>query len=113
MRGQISAPLCLPDGRWLAFVVDRGDPCTLTLWQTNDEGRTWPTGDRLVVYTHDERADVTRGGERIDFNQYWEDMGKWSFGHPALSQHGDKEVLCAFYAGTPQCMSIHWARVSL
>jgi hypothetical protein len=113
MRGQISAPLCLPDGRWLAFVVDRGDPCTLTLWQSRDEGLTWPESDRLVVYTHEERADVTRGGERIEFNQYWEEMGKWSFGHPALAPYADNEVLCAFYAGTPQCMSIHWARVRL
>ena len=111
--GQIAAPLCLEDGRWLAFVVDRCGPCALTLWQSHDEGLTWPETNRLVIYTHDECAQVTRGGEPIEFNQYWEDMGQWSFGHPALCPLGDDQVLCAFYAGTPDCMGIHWTRVQL
>lgn len=109
--GQIAAPLGLADGRWLAFVVDRRGPCTMTLWQSADEGQTWPIDQRLTIYTHDEQAAVAAGGEPIDFNQYWEDMGKWSFGHPALAPYSATEVLCAFYAGTPQCLSIHWARV--
>ena len=113
IRGQIAAPHCLPDGRWLAFVVDRAGPCTLALWQSRDEGQTWPESSRLVIHTHEERAQVARGGEVIDFNQYWEDMGKWSFGHPAIERLNDRQVLCAYYAGSPECMSIHWARVDL
>jgi hypothetical protein len=109
--GQIAAPLLLADGRVLAFVVDRRGPCTMTLWQSRDDGRTWPDQERLVIHTHDERAAVTPGNEPIDFNQYWEDMGKWSFGHPALRAYDDSRVLCAHYAGTPDCMSIRWARV--
>ena len=109
--GQIAAPLCLADGRWLAFVVDRSGPCTMALWQSSDEGQTWPIEQRLIIYTHNEQAAVAAGGVPIDFNQYWEDMGKWSFGHPALASSTADEVLCVFYAGTPQCLSIHWARV--
>lgn len=109
--GQIAAPLRLADGRLLAFVVDRRSPCTLTLWQSRDDGCTWPEPEKLVIHEHDERAAVTIGGEPIDFNQYWEDMGKWSFGHPVLRELGDQRVLCAYYAGTPECMSIHWATV--
>ena len=111
LSGQISAPLLLPDGRLLAFVVDRSRPCTLTLWQSSDNGRTWLREHGLVIHNHDEQAAVTPGGEVIDFAQYWEDMGKWSFGHPALMQLDDAHVLCAYYAGTPTTMSIHWARV--
>lgn len=109
--GQISAPLWLADGRLLAFVVDRGRSGTMTLWCSGDGGQTWPVGDTLVVHTHDERALVTPGHEKVDFNQYWEDMGKWSFGHPAIRPLVDGRVLLAWYAGTPDCMSIHWARV--
>jgi len=109
--GQIAAPLQLGDGRLLAFVVDRRGPCTLTLWQSADDGYTWPEQDRLVIHRHEERAAVIPGGAPIDFNQYWEDMGKWSFGHPALRENDDNQVLCAYYAGTPDCMSIHGARV--
>ncbi len=54
---------------------------------------------------------LTQGQENIDFVQYWEDMGKWSFGHPALRSLHDGRVLLAYYAGSPDCMSIQWARV--
>jgi hypothetical protein len=112
MPGQIAAPLVLEDGRILAFVVDRDRPGTMTLWCSRDGGLTWPAQDRLIVHVHDERAAISQGKENIDFKQYWEDMGKWSFGHPALVPLGEDRALLAFYAGTPDAMSIHWARVS-
>lgn len=109
--GQIAAPLWLPDGRLLAFVVDRDRPGTMTLWCSGDKGQTWPKEDRLVIYQHDERAALSQSKEGIDFAQYWEDMGKWTFGHPAIRDLGDGTLLLAFYAGTPQRLSVHWARV--
>ena len=111
--GQIAAPLLLDDGRLLAFVVDRARPGTMKLWVSFDGGASWPENDSLLVHSHEERAAVTQGLENIDFKQYWEDMGKWSFGHPAIRSLGDGRVLVAWYAGTPNCMSIHWARVSV
>ena len=111
--GQISAPLLLDDGRLLAFVVDRGRPGTMTLWSSPDGGSAWPEKDKLVVHTHDERAALSQGKDNVDFAQYWEDMGKWSFGHPAIRPLKDGRALLAFYAGTPERMSIHWARVNV
>lgn len=111
--GQIAAPLRLKDGRLLAFVVDRSRPGTLKLWQSRDSGATWPVGDCLTVHTHEELAKLTQGQENIDFKQYWEDMGKWSFGHPAIRPLDDTHALLAYYAGTPERMSIHWARVRI
>jgi hypothetical protein len=84
----------------------------MRLWSSRDGGLTWPQSDCLLVHTHDERAVLSQGTENIDFRQYWEDMGKWSFGHPAIRTLGPGRVLVAFYAGTPTCMSIHWARVN-
>lgn len=109
--GQIAAPLLLDDGRILAFIVDRHRPGTLKLWQSNDGGATWPENASLVVHAQEERAKLTQGLENIDFKQYWEDMGKWTFGHPAIRPLGNGRILLAFYAGTPERMSIHWARV--
>jgi hypothetical protein len=109
--GQIAAPLLLDDGRLLAFVVDRDRPGTMKLWQSRDGGATWPAGESLTVHVHEERARLSQGKENIDFKAYWEDMGKWSFGHPAIRPLGDGRVLLAFYAGTPERMSLHWARV--
>jgi hypothetical protein len=65
------------------------------------------------VHTHDERAALSQGKFQIDFNQYWDDMQKWSFGHPAARMIDDNHVLLAFYAGLPNQMSIHWAKVRL
>ena len=110
--GQIAASLELADGRLLAFVVDRGRPGTMTLWQSDDGGRRWPEGARLIVHVHDERAAVTQAGGPIDFAEYWEEMGKWSFGHPVLRLLPDGMLLAAWYAGTPERMSIHWARIA-
>ncbi len=113
LPGQIAAPLVLPDGRVLAFIVNRGQPGTLRLWLSRDGGATWPEAESVVVHVHDERALLTQGSRDIDFKEYWEDMGKWSFGHPALRVLQEGSVLLAYYAGTPDCMSIHWARVTL
>jgi len=111
INGQIAAPLWLEDGRLLAFVVDRDKPGTLKLWSSRDRGRTWR--EALLVYTHEEQAALTQGKENINFEQYWADMRKWSFGHPALRSLGGNTVLAAFYAGPPNNMSIHWARLDV
>ncbi|MGE5191573.1 MAG: sialidase family protein [Deltaproteobacteria bacterium] len=111
IRGQIGAPLLLDDGRLLLFVVDRHRPGTMTLWCSHDEGLTWPETRKLIVHVHDERAALTQQGPQVDFNEYWDDMLKWSFGHPAIVDLKNGTVLCVFYAGTPGALSIHWARV--
>ena len=54
--GQIAACSLARDGRILAYVVDRGWPGTMTLWQSADGGTSWPEDARLVVHTHDEQA---------------------------------------------------------
>lgn len=111
--GQIAAPLWWDDQHLLVFVVDRHRPGTMSLWGSSDKGHTWPADQRLIVYTHDEQAALSQGHEGIDFNQYWEDMGRWTFGHPALRRLPDGLLLVAWYAGSPQRMSLHWARLEV
>jgi hypothetical protein len=113
LPGQIAACWRLDHERLLAFVVDRSQPGTLTLWYSPDNGIHWPEAQKLIVHQHDERAALSQGRENIDFKQYWEDMGKWSFGHPAIRQLPDGCLLLAWYAGSPDCMSLHWARVQV
>ncbi|HCD01990.1 MAG TPA: hypothetical protein DER64_15845 [Planctomycetaceae bacterium] len=109
--GQIAACALTGDGRILSCVVDRGRPGTITLWQSADDGQTWPEDERLVVHVHDEKAAISQGREEIDYAEFWEDMGKWSFGHPAIRPL-ENGWLLAWYAGTPERMSIHWAHVA-
>lgn len=109
--GQIAAPLLLSDGRLLALVVDRSGPMTMKLWQSSDQGTTWRPKDALLVYEHTEQAALTQGTSDVDYAEYWSDMLRWSFGHPAIRTTDENTVLLTFYAGSPGCLSIHWARV--
>jgi hypothetical protein len=111
IQGQIAAPLMLSDGRLLCFVVDRSGPMTMKLWVSYDAGRTWPADDSLLVYEHQEQAALTQGTSDVDFAEYWEDMQRWSFGHPAIRSLDNNRVIVAFYAGVPGCLSVHWARI--
>ncbi len=112
LRGQIAAPLLTVSGILFALVVDRGLPGTITLFQSSDFGAHWHTAGGFLIYAHDETAAVTPGHQHVDFAKYWEDMGKWSFGHPAICALPEENTwLTAWYAGTPDAMSIHWARI--
>lgn len=113
LPGQIAAPLWIDERRVLSFVVDRDRPCTMTLWESVDGGATWPRDRALRVYEHEEQAVLTQGRENVDYAQFWEDMGKWSFGHPAIQRLDERRVLVAWYAGTPQEMSIQAAQVEI
>jgi len=112
VAGQIAAPQRLADGRLVAFVVDREQPGTLKLWCSSDDGQTWPAAEALSIYSHDEQARLSQGLTNIDFKQYWEDMAKWTFGHPAVCLLDRNHLLLAFYAGTPDALSVHWVRVA-
>lgn len=112
--GQICSPWLLGDGRLLAFVVDRHRPGTMKLWVSHDDGKTWPASESLTVHNHEERAKLTQGSLKdVDFKQYWDDMGKWTYGHPATCQLDNDHVLLAHYAGDPGCLSIHWERINV
>lgn len=111
--GQIASPLPLDDGRILGFVVDRDRPGTMKLWQSKDGGKTWPAGDALTVHVHEEKSIVGNQKEGVDFAEYWEDMVKWSFGHPSSGLLDANTLLLTYYAGTPDTLSMHWAKVDL
>jgi hypothetical protein len=111
LTGQIAAPLFLKDGRLAAFVVERGQPSRLVLWLSHNGGRTWP--EMLVIYLHEERARMSQGDSDIDYAEYWEDMHRWTFGHPALCALDNGELLLSYYAGVPNQLSLYWAKVSL
>jgi hypothetical protein len=109
--GQIAAPVQLANGRLAALVVSREHPGTITLWCSHDRGRTWPDDQKLVIYRHDQRHNRNLGVVEVEYGEYWNEMLQWSFGHPALRSLDADHLLLAWYAGTPDALSLHWARV--
>lgn len=121
ISGQIVQPVLLGDGRLparrpaggLAFYVHRNPPGSMRLVASEDDGETWDVSGELVVYRSPLARERGTDGEH-DFGDYWEDMGTWTFGHPACVQLDDSRLLLAYYAGeSADRLSIRWARVAV
>jgi len=113
MEGQIAMPIPVDRDRLLAFYVHRHQPASLRLVVSRDEGRTWDTANELVVYESDGPGEQGISAETT-YDEFWEAMGTWSFGHPTAAVVADGSLLLVYYAGPDEtCLSVHWARVQI
>lgn len=112
IAGQIASPLVLPDGSVFAAYVHRHDPPSLRAIVSDDFGRTWNTTGELAFYESGAGVESGAGGTR-DLRQVWEDMGRWTFGHPACRQLSSGEIMVAYYAGDSNAMGIYWVKIAL
>ena len=80
---------------------------------SRDEGRSWETANELVVYESDGPGEQGISTETT-YDEFWEAMGTWSFGHPTAAVLADGSLLLVYYAGPDEtCLSVHWARVQI
>lgn len=110
VAGQIAAPLVLPDGRVFAAYVHRHDPPGLRGILSDDFGRSWTAAQELVLYSSPAGAESGMDTRR-NLEEVWEDMGRWTFGHPACRNLPDGGILVAYYAGDQTALGIHWVRI--
>jgi len=110
--GQIASPLCLGGERVLAVYVHRHDPPSLRAILSEDFGRRWDVESELVFYESEAGRESGIGGKR-EFAAYWEDMSRWSFGHPEAGRLSNGDLFVAYYAGGPHAMGMHWVRIAL
>ena len=109
--GQIAAPIPLRDGRLLAFYVHRHPPGSMRLIVSSDNGKSWDHDGEISVYDTSGRE---AGMDGADYDEYWDSMAAWSFGHPAGVELEDDQVLLVYYAGQePTRLSVRWARVEV
>ena len=111
IRGQIATPVPLQDNRLLVFYVLRELPGSARLMTSPDGGRTWDRGSELVVYR---QRGHRHNAQPEGYSGAWEQMSKWTFGHPAAVTLDEKVLLCAYYAGRDEgCLSARWARIQI
>lgn len=92
--GQPGRPVDLLDGRLATIDIDRSITPTITVRTSRDRGISYE--DALVIY----QSEMPKQDSRmISMNDAWEEMVKFSVGHPNLLYLGNKEVLAYFYAG--------------
>ena len=102
IRGQIAAPLVLPDGRVFVSYVHRHEPAGLRALVSPDFGKTRDQKEELVVYSKKQGEQEPGAFSKRDFADVWADMTVWSFGHPATT---DSYPTATFWWPTTLAMS--------
>jgi sialidase-1 len=112
LAGQHPTPLALPGGRALMFYEHRHDPPSLRAVLSADSGKSWDWASELTLY--ESRAGVESGvGSQRTLDESFDDMLRYTFGHPWPSRLADGSVFVAFYAGDAGSMSLHWVRLAI
>lgn len=120
IEGQVAAPVFLEEDRLLLVYVHRNDPPAIRAVLSEDRGRTWRTDEVCVVYASSSQKQAGMGEARTEA-EYWNDMARWTFGHPKVVPLDGDRVLIVFYAPpntdaltlVPPPLCIHWALLSL
>jgi hypothetical protein len=92
--GQPGQPVDLGDGRIAAIDIDRTVRPIITLRTSRDRGRTFD--EMLTVYDSDLKKQDSRN---ISMDDAWDEMTRFSVGHPTLLNLGGGEILAYYYAG--------------
>ena len=104
---QPSHPAVLSDGRTVLAWVDRYGSRSIRARLADTIDGNFTVASEVVLYEAAAPARQTAGTAGL-----LTDMGLWSFGLPfAEALPNGREVIVAFYAGTPDCMDIHWTRL--
>lgn len=109
LRGQVSWPVGLADGRVLLVQQRRHDPAGIAALLSADGGRTFDEAGAVWLYQHAGETIGAADGSR----DYFADMDGFTFGHPAAVALPGSRVLTAFYAGGRAGSSIHVSTISL
>ncbi|MGH2558615.1 MAG: sialidase family protein [Thermomicrobiales bacterium] len=111
-RGQHCEPIALGGDRLAAVYVHRHDPPSLRAVLSEDFGRTWRSESEVVFYDSSVGTEPGSEGSRA-FEDFWQDMMAWRFGHPRGVALPNGDVLVAYYAGDERAASVHWARIGV
>lgn len=107
--GQPGQPVDLGDGRLATIEIDRSIRPIITARTSPDFGRTYD--EALVVYDSNLNKQDSRN---MGMNDAWDEMARFSVGHPNLLKLGNGEILAYYYAGN-HCdnTSIEFVRISV
>lgn len=92
--GQPGQPVDLGDGRLATIEIDRSVRPIITVRISRDRGRTFD--ESLVIYDSKLKKQDSRN---ISMNDAWDEMVRFSVGHPNLLDLGGGEILAYYYAG--------------
>ncbi|MDN3688780.1 sialidase family protein [Cyclobacterium jeungdonense] len=107
--GQPGHPVQLPDGRLMLVTIDRRSLPELYLHLSRDEGKRFDTS---ILLTSFERP--RQDSQFMKMDEAWEEMARYSVGHPQLLLLENGEILAYFYQGShPDTTAIHFLRIGM
>ncbi len=107
--GQHCQPLALGGDRLAAIHTERTPPGGIIVRVSDDFGKNWHNGEALRIYEPPSRPST----ERETFQEFWQSMMAWPFGHPRAVLTPEGDLLAAWYAGSDDVIGMRWARVSI
>jgi hypothetical protein len=112
LPGQHCTPIALGGDRVVAVYARRDRPGGIRAALSRDFGRTWDRDGEITLYESTAAAQAGEGMARSQ-DEYWNDMGAWTFGHPRGVVLPSGELLVVFYGGEGEARSARWARVAV
>jgi hypothetical protein len=107
--GQHCQPLSLGGDRLVAVHTERTGSGGIVVRLSDDFGRTWDAAPLLRIY----EPPTPPSGAGGTFEEFWQSMMTWPFGHPRAVVTPEGDVMAAWYAGTDDVISMRWARISV
>lgn len=105
--GQHCQPLALGGNRLAAVHTERTPPGGIVVRLSDDFGRSWSDDAMIRVYRPAAKLDETEK----NFEEFWQSMMAWPFGHPRGVLTPENDLLIAWYAGANDVIGVQWARV--
>jgi hypothetical protein len=92
--GQPGQPVDIGDGRLATIDIDRTFSPVITVRTSRGLGRSYE--ESLVIF---KRALDKQDSRNISMNDAWDEMVRFSVGHPNLVRINDREIMAYYYAG--------------
>ena len=109
---QPSHPAILPDGRVVLAWVDRYETGSIRARLSEQLDAPFLPETEVVLYSF-HRSGQDSSGEAEDTGEMLAEQGRWTFGLPYAEVLSDGDVMVLYYAGSIDCTSIYWARLSV
>ncbi|MCA9858231.1 MAG: exo-alpha-sialidase [Thermomicrobiales bacterium] len=107
--GQHCQPLALGGYRLAAIHTERTARGGIIVRLSEDFGRTWRDDSMLRIY----EPAAAASSDAESFEEFWQSMMTWPFGHPRAVVTPDGDILGAWYAGSNDVIGMRWARVAI
>jgi hypothetical protein len=107
--GQHCQPLSLGGDRLASVHTERTAPGGIIVRLSDDFGRTWSAAAPLRI--DEPQAKPTQRNQ--SFEEFWQSMMTWPFGHPRAVLTPEGDILAAWYAGEDDVIGMNWSRISI